>query len=54
MRKLKPIIMDGEEYEVIDNLGFHHSVGKYAKEIKVGDRLRIVTSSSTRGTLEFS
>jgi hypothetical protein len=39
----KDILVEGNYYKVVENLGFQHSVGKYVKIVKTPDGERAIT-----------
>ena len=50
----KPILIDGVEYPVVDNLGFQHSAGCYAKEVVMPDGSgQIARAQSASGPWRF-
>lgn len=53
MPKKRTVVVAGVVCEVLDRLGYSHSVGKYAIEVMHEGQERIVTSYSRSGPWEF-
>lgn len=54
MAKKKPVLIDGVEYPVVDNLGYNHSSGCYAKFVSMPDGSEAVArSQGARGPWRF-
>ena len=43
------IMFDGEMRPIVENMGFNHSEGKYAKIIRVNGKNIVVTCRTSRG-----
>ena len=44
MRMARKLLLDGVQRRVIENLGFHHSTGKYVKVVRVdGEDVTVVS-----------
>ena len=42
------IEVDGEHYDVVENMGFNHSVGMYTKLVRDGERERMAVKQGKR------
>jgi len=47
------ISVGGKQYEVLDNLGFQHSAGVYAKEVSTPDGTRMAVRDHGQKTWRF-
>lgn len=36
------VVIGGHQFKVVENLGFNHSVGHYAKVVEVGGKERVI------------
>jgi hypothetical protein len=49
VRRLGSVEVEGKKYKVLDNMGFHHSRGVWAKEVETENGPRIAIRGSRNG-----